>query len=215
MLFLAIFLILNIKSFAIESEENEIFKFSEIEEVLETASSVSKIPDTSSKHIIAIDRNSNRILFEKDAFSKTPMASTTKILTSIIAIEKCNLDESVNISNTASTISGSTLGIISNTKMSMNDLLYGLMLKSGNDCAVAIAEHIGGTVNEFCNVMNTKVKEMGLKNTNFTSPHGLDDDNHYTTAYELALITNYALNNKTFQKIVGTKETTVQIRHTF
>lgn len=148
-IFINIFVIIfifNIVSYAIENEDNEDnedFEYNEIaEEALQTVSSVSNLPETYSKHIIAMDRDSGRILFEKDAYSKTPMASTTKILTAIIAIEKCKLDETVNISKTASSVSGSTLGILSNTQMNMSDLLYGLMLRSGNDCAIAIAEHI-------------------------------------------------------------------------
>lgn len=135
-------MVFNLKSYAIEDEDNEIFDISEIEDVLQTVSSVSNYPDTSSKHILVLDRQSNRILFEKDGFSQTAMASTTKILTCIIAIENCSLDEQVTITPNAARTTGSTLGIISNSKMSLRDLLYGLMLKSGNDCAVAIAEHI-------------------------------------------------------------------------
>lgn len=93
----------------------------------------------------------------------------------------------------------------------MNDLLYGLMLKSGNDAAVAIAENIGGSVEDFAELMNLKVKELGLENTHFVTPHGLDNPEHYTTAYELAKLTDYALKNETFVKIVGTKNYTVTI----
>ena len=145
-------------------------------------------------------------------FLGTPMASTTKILTAIIAIENCKLDEQVEISSNAANVYGSTLGIITNSKMSMQDLLYGLMLKSGNDCAIAIAEYIGGSIEEFSTIMNNKALELGLTNSNFNYPHRLDDDNHYTTSYELALITDYALKNTTFKNIVETKQVTVRIR---
>lgn len=182
-------------------------------ESLEVSSSSSNNPEVNSTHIIAIDRNTERILFEKAAFDKTPMASTTKILTAIIAIENCNLNDEVSISSKAAHTSGSTLGITSNTKMKMEDLLYGLMLRSGNDCAVAIAEHIGGTTDVFSTIMNRKAKELGLTSSNFVTPHGLDHNDHYTTAYELALLTNYALKNKTFSKIVGTKQTTICNRY--
>ena len=211
-LFLSIILILNSKIYSFEDENIELFEYSEIEKTLETVSSVSNLPDTNSKHIIAIDRESKRILYEKDAFSKTPMASTTKILTAIIAIEECNLDEEVSISSNASKVSGSTLGISNGTKIPMKDLLYGLMLCSGNDCAVAIAEHIGENVDSFSSIMNNKAKELSLENSNYTSPHGLDDDNHYLTSYDLAILSDYALRNNTFKKIVGTKETVVNIR---
>ena len=149
-IYLIIFFVHPEKVLAIENEDLEIFEYSELEEAIQTLSSVSNFPDTNSKHIIAIDRNSNRILFEKDGFSKTAMASTTKIMTAIIAIENYNLDEKVSISKSASNINGSTLGILYNTQMSLRDLLYGLMLRSGNDCAIAIAEHIRWNSRKFC-----------------------------------------------------------------
>lgn len=191
-----------------EEEVNDLETLSLIES-LEASSSVSNLPDVNSTHIIAIDRNTERILFEKSAFDKTPMASTTKILTAIIAIETCKLTDEVSISSKAAHTTGSTLGITANTKMKMEDLLYGLMLRSGNDCATAIAEHIGGSVEEFSTIMNKKAKELGLTSSNFVTPHGLDSNEHYTTAYELALLTNYALKNETFSKIVATKQTVI------
>lgn len=201
----------NLRVYSVE-EDSDIFEYSEIKDALQTSSTTTNYPDTNSTHIIAIDRDSKRILFEKDGFSRAPMASTTKILTAIIAIENCKLDEQIEISSNAAKIYGSTLGIIANSKNTMQELLYGLMLKSGNDCAIAIAEHIGNTVEGFSTIMNNKAKELGLTNTNFTSPHGLDNENHYTTAYDLALITDYALKNNTFKNIVSTKQATVRIR---
>ena len=133
------------------------------------------------------------------------MASTTKILTCILALENCSLDETISVSKAASNVSGSTLGLKNNTQISMENLLYGLMLRSGNDCAVAIAEHISGSLENFSYLMNSKAFELGLLNSHFVTPHGLDDENHYTTAYDLALLTNYALKNETFKKIVSTK----------
>lgn len=213
-IFTIIFVFSSFSPFAIcfeneETIENENYEISSLLSSLETNTSPSKEPETNSTHIIAIDRNSSRILFEKNAYTKTPMASTTKIITAIIAIEKCKLDEIVEISSKAASINGSTLGITKGTNISIRDLLYGLMLRSGNDCAVAIAEHIGGSLENFSNIMNSKAKQIGLSNSNFVTPHGLDDPNHYTTAYELAILTNYALNNKTFLEIVKTKTTTV------
>ena len=180
---------------------------------LEASANVSNLPDVNSTHIIAIDRNTERILFEKSAFDKTPMASTTKILTSIIAIENCKLTDEVSISSKAAHTTGSTLGISANTKMKMEDLLYGLMLRSGNDCATAIAEHIGGSVEGFSTIMNNKAKNLGLTSSNFVTPHGLDHNEHYTTAHELALLTNYALKNEIFYKIVSTKQISICNRY--
>lgn len=114
----------------VENENDESYEISELITSLQASTTVAKEPETNSSHIIVIDRNSLRILYEKNAFEKTPMASTTKILTSIIAIEHCSLGENVNISAKAASTSGSTLGIINDTTMTMRDLLYGLMLRS-------------------------------------------------------------------------------------
>lgn len=176
---------------------------------LETSSSTIEIPQILSRHAIVLDRLTLSILFEKDGYSKTPMASTTKIMTAIIAIENSKLSDMVTISSKAANTGGSTLGIKKNSTLSMETLLYGLLLRSGNDCAVAIAEHISGSISEFSNIMNQKAKTLNLKNTNFVTPHGLDATEHYTTAYDLAILTNYALKNEIFSKIVNTKNTTI------
>lgn len=206
-IFFVFIIILNMKVLANDFEEDE-----EIDsEILETSAKVTEEPETFSKHIICMERSTGEVLFEKNAYEKTPMASTTKIMTAIIALEKCNLNEEVQISKKAANTGGSTLGIVKDSKMTMESLLYGLLLRSGNDCAVAIAEHIGGNIEGFADLMNSKAKELGLKNTNFVTPHGLDDDNHYTTAYDLAVLTNYALDNKTFKNIVNTKRISITI----
>lgn len=168
-------------------------------------------PNLNSKYAIAIDRKTHYILYEKNSNERTPMASTTKIMTCILAIENANLSDIVTVSKKAGSISGSTLGINENDKISVKDLLYGLMLRSGNDCAIAIAEHISGSVENFSVLMNKKAKELHLENTNFVTPHGLDNDNHYTTAYELAILTDYALKDETFKQIVSTKKYAITI----
>ena len=188
-------------SYLDDSDNSDNYLLYETSEV----STSSNEPNTYSKNIIVIDRKTLRILYEKDAYSKVAMASTTKIMTCIIALEKCSLLDTVIISKKSATVTGSTLGLKENSKISFNDLLYGLMLRSGNDCAIAIAEHISGTVENYIDLMNNKALELGLKNTHFVSPHGLDDDEHYTTAYDLAILTDYALKNDTFKKIVSTK----------
>lgn len=175
----------------------------------EVSSSSTTEPITNSKNIIVIDRKTLSVLYEKDAYTQVAMASTTKIMTCIIALENCSTSEIVTISKNASTVSGSTLGLVTNMEISMNDLLYGLMMRSGNDCAIAIAEHISGSVENFSTLMNEKASILGLTNTNFITPHGLDDENHYTSAYDLALLTNYALNNEKFKEIVSTKTYTI------
>ena len=137
--------------------------------------------------------------------------STTKIMTATIIIENCDLSQSVTVSKKAASTGGSRLGLKTNDKITIKDLLYGLLLCSGNDAAVALAETAGGDIQGFSKLMNNKAKALGLKNTNFESPHGLDSDGHYTTAYELAILSDYALKNKTFLEIVGTKNYTVTI----
>ena len=174
----------------------------------------SKEPTTNSKHIIALDRKSLTVLFEKDAYSEVPMASTTKIMTAIIVLENCDLRETVEFSKEAANVRGSCLEVSTGTKMSMHDVLYGLMMRSGNDCAVAIAEHVSGSIENFATLMNNKAQELNLTHTHFVTPHGLDDENHYTTAYDLALLTDYALKNDTFKNIVSTKTTTISVNDT-
>ena len=139
------------------------------------------------------------------------MASTTKIMTATIIIENCDLSKTIEVSKKAASTGGSRLGLKTGDKITIRDLLYGLLLRSGNDAAVALAETCGGNIQGFCELMNTKAKELGLSNTHFESPHGLDSEEHYTTAYELALLTDYALKNPTFSQIVGTQNYTVTI----
>lgn len=174
-------------------------------DISEVSTSSQDEPTANSKHVVVIDRKTLSILYEKSAFDKTAMASTTKIMTCIIALENSDLNKIITVSKKASSIHGSTLGLKENMQISMQDLLYGLMLRSGNDCAIAIAEEISGSVENFSNIMNQKAKELNLENTNFVTPHGLDNPNHYTTAYELALLTDYALKNENFRNIVSCK----------
>ena len=164
-----------------------------------------------SRSYVVIDRNSERILIGKNETQKRKMASTTKIMTATVIIENCNLDETIEISKKAAGTGGSRLGLKTGDKITIRDLLYGLMLCSGNDAAVALAEHAGGSIEGFAELMNRKATELHLDNTHFETPHGLDSDNHYTTAYELAILSNYALKNETFSKIVGTKNCTISI----
>lgn len=157
-----------------------------------------------------IDLESGRLLYEKDCRKMVPMASTTKIMTAIVALENSNLGDIVTVSKRASSISGSTVGLKNGEKVTMEELLYGLMLQSGNDCAVAIAEHIGGSVEDFAYIMDSKAFDIGAFDTHFATPHGLDKVGHFTTAYDLSLITRHAMKNGTFKRIVGTKNITIE-----
>lgn len=163
-------------------------------------------PYINARAFVLMDRNSGRILYSKNQDLKLPMASTTKIMTAIIALEKGNLGDMVLVSKKATRIGGSKFYLKEGQKISLKSLLYGLLLCSGNDAAIVIAEHIGGSVENFVNMMNSKAAEIGANNTHFANPHGLDDPEHYTTAKDLAIITRYALNNPVFCEIVSTKE---------
>ena len=178
---------------------------------IEAAASPDTKPTINSRKYVIYDRLSGRCIYGKDENKQTAMASTTKIMTSIIVVENCNLKDIVTITSKAAGTGGSRLGLHTDDKITINDLLYGLMLRSGNDAAVALAIHIAGSVEEFAKLMNQKAEELGLKDTHFVTPHGLDNPNHYTTAFELAKITDYALKNETIAKIVKTKSTTISI----
>jgi len=170
-------------------------------------------PEINARSALVMDFESGRVLFEKNGYIKRPMASTTKIMTAIVALEKGNLDDIVTVSKNAASIWGSTIHLNTGEEISLRELMYGLLLCSGNDAAIAISEHIAGSVEEFLDMMNRKAKEIGADNTNFTSPHGLDGVGHYTTAYDLAVITRYALNNPVFNEIIKTKSITIGKRH--
>ena len=195
-------------STVIADDEDEEFNLDEIIQVANQPENELKI---NSRIAVAYDRTSGTVIWGKDENKKTAMASTTKIMTAIVAIENSNLTDIVEVSSKAAGTGGSRLKIKKKDKITLNDLLYGLMLVSGNDAAVAIAEHVGGSVEGFAELMNNKAKELGLQCTHFVTPHGLDNPEHYTTAVELAKIADYALKNETFSKIVGTKNHTITI----
>jgi len=155
---------------------------------------------------VLVEQKTGRVLFEKDANTKRRIASITKIMTAILAIESGKMNQTVKVSEQATRAEGSSVYLKPGEKIKLNDLVYGLMLRSGNDTAVAIAEHVGGSLDGFVHIMNQKAKEIGMYNTHFANPHGLDDhENHYSTAYDMAILMRYAMQNKTFQKITGTK----------
>lgn len=160
----------------------------------------------SGQSAILMEQESGRVLYEKDAYQPLRIASITKIMTTIIAIEYGRIDETVVVSSNAFKTEGSSLYLRLGEKIKLEDLIYGLMLRSGNDAAVAIAEHVGGSLDGFIYLMNKKAKEIGMSNTIFANPHGLDDhEEHYSTAYDMALLTRYAMKNEQFKKISATK----------
>jgi serine-type D-Ala-D-Ala carboxypeptidase (penicillin-binding protein 5/6) len=155
---------------------------------------------------VAIDAKTKVVLYEKDAHMVVPMASTTKIMTALVALNYGDLDKKVEISSRASSIRGSTVGYKKGEMIPLKELIYGLMLRSGNDAAIAIAEGVAGSVEEFLKLMNEYANQIGVYSTHFESPHGLDSENHYSTAYDLALITAKARENKVFNDIVQSKD---------
>lgn len=208
LLFIILILSFNYIVFADDKNEEISDDFSSLVEV---SSNIAQEPIINSRSAIIYDRTSGSVLFGKNENEKRKMASTTKIMTAIIVIENSRLDDIVTVSSKAAGTGGSRLGLHKDDKISIRDLLYGLLLCSGNDAAVALAEYVGGSLTEFATLMNNKCNSLGLVSTHFVTPHGLDDDSHYTTAYELAVITNYALKNQTFYNYVGTKNYTVSI----
>ncbi len=162
--------------------------------------------NTSAKAMCVLEKDSRRVVASKNMSEKLPMASTTKIVTAITVIQNCNnIDEIIQVDDSAIGVEGSSIYLRKGELMSIKDLLYGLMLRSGNDSAVALACHIGGSVEGFSHLMNETAKNAGATNSNFVTPHGLDHKDHFTTAYDLACISAYALNNPIFKEIVSTK----------
>ncbi|HJV45885.1 MAG TPA: D-alanyl-D-alanine carboxypeptidase family protein [Bacillota bacterium] len=163
-------------------------------------------PSVSAQAAAVIDVDSGRILYQKQGNAKLRIASLTKVMTAIVAIEEGNLQDRITVPDYAVGTEGSSIYLKRGEKLTLENLLYGLMLRSGNDAAVTIADSIGGSIEGFAQLMNEKAEYLGLSGTHFTNPHGLDDsNNHYSSAIDLAKITAYALHNPEFQKIVSTQ----------
>ncbi|TCS84097.1 D-alanyl-D-alanine carboxypeptidase family protein [Tepidibacillus fermentans] len=158
-----------------------------------------------------IDVNSGRILYEKNGDQRMRIASLTKIMTAIVAIENGNLKDMVTTSDHAFGTEGSSIYLKKGEQLTLEDMLYGLMLRSGNDAAVAIAEHIGGSEEGFVFMMNQKAAALGMTRSHFMNPHGLDHKEHYSTPKDMAILTAYALKNPIFKKIVSTKVKTAPL----
>ena len=211
LLFITFILNYNTICYANLKNINDIENNEEKNETVQVSKTANNEPVVNAKIGLIFDRSSKTILYEKNGLKQVPMASTTKIMTAIIVLENANLSDIVTVDKKAAGTGGSRLGLKVNDKITVHDLLYGLMLCSGNDAAVALANHIGGSIEGFAEMMNKKAKELGCVNSHFITPHGLDQDGHYTTAYELACITDYALNIPKFKEIVSTKVYTVTV----
>ncbi len=166
----------------------------------------------SAQAAIVINAGTGEVLFEKNADSQMLIASTTKIMTALVVLENCALDDMVKITSESANVEGSSAYLVAGEEMSVRELLYCLMLSSGNDAASALAIHVSGSIEDFAVLMNEKAKELGLENTSYKNPHGLDADGHYSSARDLATLTAYALENNDFLDIVSTKTATVGSR---
>lgn len=162
----------------------------------------------SAKGACLMNAVTGEVIFEKNGDERLPMASTTKIMTLLVALDKTTPEESVLVSENAASQEGSSAYIETGSSISMLDLEYGLMLNSGNDAAVAIAEHVSGDTERFAKQMNKLAHKIGVRNTSFANPNGLDAENHYTTAKDLAKITQYAMKNEKFREIVSSRSHT-------
>ncbi len=170
-----------------------------------------EFPGTSAKGAILIETSCGGVIYEHNADSRLPMASTTKIMTALCALENGDLSKTVKIPPAAVGVEGSSVYLKEGEELTLEDLLYALLLASANDAAAAIAIEISGSVDAFAELMNERARSLGLENTHFTNPHGLDNEEHYTTARDLAAITAEALKNETFRKIVSTYKHTIPL----
>jgi len=164
---------------------------------------------STAKAAVLIERSTGRVLLEHNASEELPMASTTKVMTALLAMERGNPDDVVTVSRNAYGVPGTSIYLGLGEKLTLRDLLYGLLLASGNDAAVAIAEHIGGDVATFCSMMTERAAELGCTHTVFSTPHGLPGENHHTTAKELALIAREAMKHELFREIVSTRRASI------
>ena len=160
---------------------------------------------TSAKSAIVMEQSSRRILFEKNSDAHLPMASTTKIVTALTVLNHAKLDDVVEVNSKAVGVEGSSIYLRAGEHLTVRELLYGLMLRSGNDSAVALALHVAGSIEAFAELMNDTASKVGCADSNFVNPHGLHDDNHYTSAHDLGVLTCVAMENSDFREIVSTK----------
>ena len=167
-------------------------------------------PAVSAKSAVVYDGAYGRVLYEKNAHARMLIASTTKIMTAVVALERCNIDEAVKITGEMTNVEGSSMYLQVGEEYTLRELLYGLMLASGNDAATAIAIHAAGSVQRFAELMNAKAMELGLEDTHFENPHGLDGAAHYSTALDVARLMDYAMSRSDFSEIAGTRNVTVK-----
>jgi len=159
-----------------------------------------------SESAVLMDKDSGRVLYARNPHVRRPMASITKIMTAVLALELGDLEERVVVSPRAAVVEGSSIWLEEGEEKTLEELVYGLLLRSGNDAAAAIAEHLAGSIENFALIMTQRARQLGAHNTRFKNPHGLHDENHYTTAYDMAVITRHALGIETFREIIATPQ---------
>ena len=163
-------------------------------------------PDNSAGSAVLIEAGSGKVLYGKNEHARSRIASTTKIMTALVILETCPLDEQVTIEAAWTGIEGSSMGLAAGATYTVEQLLYGMMLASGNDAATALACHAAGSIERFAAQMNARAEQLGMADSHFANPHGLDADGHYSTAYDMALLASAAMENDSFRTIVATKE---------
>lgn len=206
-----IFILIMSLPFQILAQDDEETDYIWLKQEIEIAQNI-KEPVIYSKSAVIYDRGSKTILYGKNEHERLPMASTTKIMTAIILVENVSdLSKEIEVVKEAAMVGGSSLELKTGDKITYEGLLYGLLLCSGNDAAAQIAISMAGSIEEFADLMNAKAYSLGLKDTHFITPHGLDEEGHYTTAYELAVIADYALNMQKIAEVVSTKNYTVAV----
>ncbi len=206
-----IFILIMVLPFQILAQDDEETDYIWLKQEIEIAQNI-KEPVIYSKSAVIYDRGSKTILYGKNEHERLPMASTTKIMTAIILVENVSdLSKEIEVVKEAAMVGGSSLELKTGDKITYEGLLYGLLLCSGNDAAAQIAISMAGSIEEFADLMNAKAYSLGLKDTHFITPHGLDEEGHYTTAYELAVIADYALNMQKIAEVVSTKNYTIAV----
>ncbi len=173
------------------------------------ASAAAAPPALSAASAVLMEAESGQILAQTDAHRRMPMASTTKIMTALAALEHGDIEDIIRVPPEAVGVEGSSVSLKEGESLTLGELLYALLLESANDAAAAIAVALAGDIPRFADWMNETAARLGMNDTHFTNPHGLDESEHYTTAYDLALLTRYALQNETFAEIVSTKKTSI------
>ena len=200
----------NVFAQALDNSKSDVFfLYNEQLPVLETGNYYNDKPMLSAYTAVVMDAQTGQVLYAKHPHQPRPIASTTKIMTALVAIELGNLEQVTSVSPQAASVGGSSIYLRAGEKLSLEQLLYGALMHSGNDACVAIAEQIAVREDLFVNLMNLRAQRLGAKNTNFCNSNGLPNDKHYSSAYDLALITREALKNPVFSEIVATKNHTM------